>query len=207
MNKAIKRKDQAILNFVKCFNAVDPKLKRTLLKEYVVKCMQMHAVAFFQWRLMYPTSYMSTRETEGLILSWIKVFTRGINLENKPMMETQRAAFLPTYFADKYRTVEKDNKKKSVYRFLDKKKVPNKISHFAQIGWADPFNDVEEDKKLIKSLKLPNKIEDLVYDQSRYDNYGESPYVLYIPKEELMLKMMRACLRCQDEYDLWFNRG
>ena len=42
-------------------------------------------------------------------------------------------------------------------------------------------------------LTLPTVPDDLVYEECRYvEKY--SPYCIYIPKKDLMFKMMRACI-------------
>ena len=44
----------------------------------------------------------------------------------------------------------------------------------------------------------------LVFAKERYVE-GQKPSSVYIPKEFVMLKIMRACLKCEDENQLWFN--
>ena len=44
-----------------------------------------------------------------------------------------------------------------------------------------------------------------VYAQSRY-NKEYSPFQIYIPKTDLMFKMMRACVGVKQPRDLWFNQ-
>ena len=52
---------------------------------------------------------------------------------------------------------------------------------------------------------MPTKPEDLVYFRSRYIE-GFSPYCVYIPKKEIMLKLMRACVSVPKSEDLWINQ-
>ena len=47
---------------------------------------------------------------------------------------------------------------------------------------------------------------DLVYHENRYKE-DCSPYTIYLPSNDVMFKMMRACLGCEKDYDLWFNLG
>lgn len=56
-------------------------------------------------------------------------------------------------------------------------------------------------------LKNQNAIgvKDLVYPQNRYKR-GIIPNMMYVPGKHLLFKMMRACLGCKHESDLWFNR-
>ena len=47
--------------------------------------------------------------------------------------------------------------------------------------------------------------EDLVYHESRYtEDY--SPLVIYVPSKMVLVKLMRACMACDDPSDLWINR-
>ena len=77
---------------------------------------------------------------------------------------------------------------------------------------VDPFpQDNDEDTMMFLP---PEKIaghynvgEDyLCFDRNRYNADYSIPAV-YIPSEYLMLKMMRACIKCDNENDLWFNQG
>ena len=55
-------------------------------------------------------------------------------------------------------------------------------------------------------LYLPTKPDDLVYEECRYvEKY--SPYCIYIPKKDLMFKLMRSCVNVKNpETDFWINR-
>jgi hypothetical protein len=76
---------------------------------------------------------------------------------------------------------------------------------------SDPFPD--DDQFIIGSIddvdpelyKLPEVPETLVYPPDRYIE-GACPYCIYIPRKELMLKIMRACVGITKVEDLWFNR-
>jgi len=50
------------------------------------------------------------------------------------------------------------------------------------------------------------KATDLVYHENRYKEQY-SPYVIYLPSNDVMFKMMRACLGCDKADDLWFLHG
>ena len=54
-------------------------------------------------------------------------------------------------------------------------------------------------------MRMPWNIEDLVYPASRYIEEG-SPKCIYIPSQEIMLTIMRACVGVKDPEHLWFNR-
>jgi len=75
---------------------------------------------------------------------------------------------------------------------------------------ADPYPD-DESKTILNNAdlspadKLPEVPGDMVYGPTRYiENF--SPYCVYIPKQEMMFKIMRACVNVKDPMDLWFNR-
>lgn len=81
------------------------------------------------------------------------------------------------------------------------------INRFYTVGFADPYPD--DDKFIIGSIddapddiKPPSKIEDLVYPRSRYCPH-HSPHCIYIPNKEIMLKLMRACIKVKTPADLW----
>ena len=84
------------------------------------------------------------------------------------------------------------------YKIVDKKDQfkPFLINGFKVLGWNDPFPD--DDKFLKGSIddevfQIALTIDHLVYPEQRYKE-GESPKPIYIPKKEIMLKMMRACV-------------
>ena len=52
---------------------------------------------------------------------------------------------------------------------------------------------------------MPELPDDLVYAKSRY-MAEHSPYQVYIPRSEMMIKLMRACVGVTKIEDLWFNR-
>lgn len=86
---------------------------------------------------------------------------------------------------------------------------PYFINSFTIIGWSDPF---PHDDEFIKGsiddgdgMKMPTVYTDLVYNESRYID-GFSPYCIYIPKKEIMLKIMRACICVNKSEDLWINQ-
>jgi hypothetical protein len=51
---------------------------------------------------------------------------------------------------------------------------------------------------------LPGEPYDKVYPDLWYRE-SSCPYCIYIPRKEIMLKMMRACIGISDVQDLWFN--
>ena len=85
------------------------------------------------------------------------------------------------------------------------------INSFTQVGLEDPFpNDDEYIEGSLDDVdpevyRVPTKPEDTVYGESRFIE-GFGPYCLYIPRKEIMLKLMRACVNCKEPSDLWFNQ-
>ena len=98
------------------------------------------------------------------------------------------------------------------YSIIDKEKKGFLVNNLLSIGWVDPFpEDARKDKDQSKgkrqgtSVRLLRGAGDLAYPESRYlKRY--SPYAIYLPSKENMLKMMRACLMCKDSTELWINR-
>jgi hypothetical protein len=94
------------------------------------------------------------------------------------------------------------------YKFIDDYK-PFFINSFKGIGLSDPYP--HDDEKIKGSLddghgiKMPEKAEDLVYPVSRYiEEY--SPFCIYIPKKEIMLKLMRSSVMVKQKDELWINK-
>lgn len=81
------------------------------------------------------------------------------------------------------------------------------INSFKQIGWPDPFpnDNLPKNPHLEKYDSYVSDADELVYPQSR-SNKDFIPLMIYIPRKELMWKMMRACIGVTDEKELWFNR-
>lgn len=67
---------------------------------------------------------------------------------------------------------------------------------------------IEDEKKEDEGLevaKIPTSMEQDVYPPARYLEEF-SPVVIFIPKKEIMFKMMRACIGVRCTSDLWINR-
>ena len=77
------------------------------------------------------------------------------------------------------------------------------------MGWSDPYPD--DDQFITGScddgdnLKLPELVTDWVYPEERLGFKNHAPFQIYIPKKEIMLKMMRACIGVKKPADLWVN--
>lgn len=126
--------------------------------------------------------YTDDRTLEELILARINDLVKQLNPNNKVSKQTDQKAKLTPRFL-------KDNGLISVQR-------PFLVNCFPQIGIEDPFPN--DDLTVIGSVddddcKIAQKHTDLIYDAGRYQDEF-SPLCIYIPRKELMLKMMRACI-------------
>jgi hypothetical protein len=152
-------------------------------------------IAFFQWRLKYPNKVRhDPRELEEIIVGRIRHITEEILTDEYVSEETIANSQIGRYFL-------LQNK------FVDAYK-PFFINSFSIIGWSDPFPN---DDNLIKGslddgdgMSMPKYFTDLVYSESRYIE-GFSPYCIYIPKKEIMIKMMRASIAVPKIEDLWIH--
>ena len=97
------------------------------------------------------------------------------------------------------------------YDIIDDRMANYLINRFWTVGFADPFPD--DDKNIIGSvddtpddLATPCRAEDRVYPDSRYTP-GNSPFCIYLPNKEVMLKLMRACVKVKIVEDLWVMKN
>ena len=74
------------------------------------------------------------------------------------------------------------------------------INSFNQINWPDPFP--YEVNSFKSKVKQPVTYQDIVYNLKRFHG-GKISHVIYIPRAELMFKMMRACLNVTEIDQLW----
>ena len=80
--------------------------------------------------------------------------------------------------------------------------LSNNINSFEQIAWIDPYpqeTDVTDDL-----FKVPLYTEDLIYEHGRYHEEYQ-PLMIYIPRKDVMMKLMRACIGIKNERELWFE--
>lgn len=52
----------------------------------------------------------------------------------------------------------------------------------------------------------PRLYSDEVYEEYKINREDSSPMCLFIPRQEIMLKLIRACIGSASDWDLWFNR-
>ena len=74
----------------------------------------------------------------------------------------------------------------------------------------DPFMDDHktvngslDDQDPNLNIALHEKFDSLAYHQNRF-TAGQSPICLFIPRKEIMLKLMRACIYVAQPNNLWF---
>ena len=138
---------------------------------------------------MYPGDYFyyNKAELDEIIESRIEYFNRMFKPNAKILDETEAAAALEPNFLVKYGLT--DSFPLTSFN----------VNCFLQLGIDDPFP--EDDEKYEGSLddvdpsifQLPKTPTDLVYQQGRFIE-GFSPYCVYIPRKEIMFKIMRACM-------------
>lgn len=85
------------------------------------------------------------------------------------------------------------------YEIYDEKDSYHKINSFEFVGLPDPY---PAENKFKTQIKRPKSISDLVYKKSRLIK-GYIPYAIYIPRAEIMFKIMRACINVEKKEDLW----
>ena len=174
---------------------INKEVQKHMLLAYVNRCRELHSIAFLQWRLMYPSEFVNRQDIQELILARINNLNNNMNLGQRPNEETLKNSKISSKFLDKASRFVLKEEKQTDKTFL--------INRFFDIGWADPF--AADNDGLVKDQLLTDP-EDLVYENCRYvQRY--SPYVIYVPKKEVMLKIMRACIGCKQPKDLWIHSG
>lgn len=90
------------------------------------------------------------------------------------------------------------------YKIFDGKTAPPEflMYNWDSLGWDDPFEN--DEGTYVVDAQEPTKYNDWVYPEFRYKK-GFSPYCIYIPTKEMMLKIMRACIGVKKKEDLWIN--
>ena len=80
---------------------------------------------------------------------------------------------------------------------MDKSPKKHFLNSLKTIGWSDPFpkdsRNVDGSFPDAKYGKVAVDEYDLIYPEGRYIE-DQVPFHLYIPKREIMFKLMRACI-------------
>ena len=183
-------------NFLRQADAIAPPVKAAAMSAYLRRVRLKDAVAFTQWR--YQREGPNRAELEGNVAALSRVFFADINIANTVKPETLKASSLSVEVEESYDLVCPDKSFVASNPFL--------VHTFWSIGMADPYPDestmFEPDNKWIDGMF---KIGTPVYPESRYRE-DQSPAMLYIPSKYMMIKIIRACMACEDPQDLWFNR-
>lgn len=137
---------------------------------------------------------------EELIEARMNNFKKAVDLTKKPLKIENKAMLSEKFFA--------------IYSKKPKKGIPALcttercyvINTFHQIGWADPLHpDMEAQAQMtVDDLNLASRVEDLVYDRALFDERFP-PFIIYIPNDKLLIKMIQACIGVKDPLDLWIN--
>lgn len=146
------------------------------LRIYYQKCLLLHGLAFYQWRLMYPHKheYYSKELILSMIQVMLKRFKEADETEQAVLEATMKDATLKDSFLKRYGMLEEEH-------------VSFNINSFVQIGIKDPFpldfNPYMTDKKFLRRITVyysiptfdlseletrKGLIKNLVYDQERY---------------------------------------
>ena len=86
------------------------------------------------------------------------------------------------------------------YKLADHASKTWLVNDWEDIGIADPFPNEDSTNNI--SFAMPEKCDIFVYSESRLIE-DTSPYCIFIPRKEVMFKMMRACIGCNNVSDLW----
>jgi hypothetical protein len=62
--KVLKSKDKTMIEFVKNMNEIKDEVKAECINRYLKRCELKHALAFFQWRYMYPPKHSFCSESQ-----------------------------------------------------------------------------------------------------------------------------------------------
>ena len=168
MSRAVELKDANCKKLCKELILVPPHIQRVVLREYVDRCQELHAIAFFQWRYLYPNK---VRYRKKQIEELIKSMMDRINMFLKYMKHTEMTSISEE--TKEASVIAKNFLTEKRYDIIDKRKANFLINRFWTVGFADPYPD--DDKFIIGSvddvpddMQPPSKPEDHVYPDSRY---------------------------------------
>ena len=163
-----------------------------LMTLFVWRCRELYQIAFFQWRRAMP-SKLKCNMGDVVELIDFRVeytFTRCKLPESIPTEQTRSASGPPsTDYLAKYGLADEGGDRQYI------------INSFHQLGWPDPY---PKENSYKSSASQPVDGDDLVYDPIRFRE-GTPPFVVYIPRAEMLFKMMRACIDVTDTRELWLN--
>jgi hypothetical protein len=93
MTAAIANKDEKLKKVLHAVAVVPSAVKDSVLEHWIIKCQQLHAIAFWQWRLKHPnTVRFNQEEVEALILRRINYFYESLNDQQFVSPDTNKQA-------------------------------------------------------------------------------------------------------------------
>ena len=166
-------------------------VRRAALKHYNTKCRELHAIAFLQWRMRFPSTLMyDAEQLEELILARVnQVYSLEEGHAKEATKDGSDGLELPKNFL-------------MLYDLCDLEPKMFNINSFQQIGMADPFP--KEDVGF--HAHIPEAYSDHVYPEQRMCAGDGSPMCIYIPSDIITLKLIRACMGVKTPEELWFNK-
>jgi hypothetical protein len=180
-----KTKDKAMMALALAIAKINKDCKDWLLRKYIERCTEKHALAFFQWRARERRQQASLSELQETMGSLQRKVLGSIDLSRSVSAKTVTEAKVPAGLARRLK--------------LDKPEYqPYFVNTFGGLAWPDPFPD----KTSSVEPELLHDRQDLVYPPSRYRNEA-SPAMLFLPSKQMILKMMRACMGVTRIQDLW----
>lgn len=193
--------------------------------------MQLYRIAFLQWRMKFPrnSEYYDEYVQGYMITTRLSHLNHGKKKYHRVSQETEVHSQLYAEFLYDYEIVPLKTPVPGAHGKHDKRSTEEKkaaelqhlqsivyqnfhINSFAQIGVEDPFPEdsmflqgsvPDEDERIFRPCKSKNE---LVYHKSRFVRES-SPNPLFLPRKELMLKLIRACIEVKRPSELWFNQG
>lgn len=197
--RAMKLEDERTRELLTKIILVPQDIQRAVLSKFVQKCKELHIIAFFQWRNLFPNALsFNKHEVEETIRKGMSTLYDTMNPDQAPTAETMFwTSPLDSTFMTNYSDLTKDS-----LHF-------GNITSFSQIGMSDPYRGEDRKTRARRASMIFDgstcNITDLVYPKSKYVLEG-SPKCSYIPTKAVMFKMMRACVEVQAIEDIWFYR-
>ena len=178
-----------MLAFANSVARISREVRDYVLKRYCERCNEKHTLAFFQWRLKHRADKCQKEALETCMYDVQSSIIGRIDI-SKTVSPTTAIEGAITPALEKALGIAKPQSK------------PWLVNSFWNIGWPDPFPDDHSsiDREFLMDRDTP------VYHESRY-NSQSSPIAVWIPSKLVLIKMMRACMGCENEEDLWIFQG
>ena len=180
--------DYDALGFLNEMYGIPNDVKQAVLKYYVNQCTKLHTIAFFQWRLKFSSEGAQAEELKEMIKYRIQHFYDVVYDDQQLSEEQKFASELPAGFLAKP-------------GMIGAKPAMWKIHRFVQVDVNEPYPEEHDDQTDIATEEAwgPSAVETDVYPPGRAGCANSSPVCLYMPRNELLLKLMRACIGIKNE--------